>query len=163
MAAYEALHDMLAAAAAYPDARDAIRALLPHFKLAVVSNADDDHLRAALAANNIPIDLVLSSEAARSYKPRRPIFRRAAELLGEHIHDVLYVGDSPLMDVLGARHAGMQVAWVNRAGAALPAGIPKPDYEVRDLQALVRTLLPGETNGPSTGHGRTRTSTDERG
>jgi 2-haloalkanoic acid dehalogenase type II len=144
VAAYEAFHDTLCTGVAYPDAVPALEALAPHYKLAVVSNADDDHLRAALAANRIPVNIVLSSEAARSYKPRRPIFRRAAELLGEHVHDVLYVGDSPLMDLLGARYAGMHTAWVNRAGAALPAGIPRPDYEVRDLLELVRILRGGE-------------------
>lgn len=144
IAAYEAFHDTLATGVAYPDAALAVRALAPHYKLTVVSNADDDHLRAALAANNLPIALVLSSEAARSYKPRRPIFRRAAELLDEHIHDVLYVGDSPITDVLGARYAGMQVAWVNRRNATLPPGVPKPDYEVRDLLELAHILLDGE-------------------
>ncbi len=140
-AAYDAFHEALATGIAYPDAEPALRALGQHYKLAVVSNADEDHLRAALAANELPVDLVLSSEAAGSYKPRRPIFRAAAELLGEHIHDVLYVGDSPTADVLGARHAGMHVAWINRRGIARPAGVPKPDYEVRDLHELAGALL----------------------
>jgi 2-haloalkanoic acid dehalogenase type II len=144
VAAYEAFHDTLAAGVAYPDSEPALRALAPHYKLAVVSNADDDHLKAALSANSLPVDLVLSSEAARSYKPRRPIFRQAAELLGEHPHDVLYVGDSPRIDVLGARYAGMHTCWINRSGAELPAGIPKPDYDVRNLMELVQALLGGE-------------------
>jgi 2-haloalkanoic acid dehalogenase type II len=143
VAAYEAFHDTLASGIAYPDVVPAVEALARHFKIAVVSNADDDHLREALARNRIPIDLVLSSETARSYKPRRPIFRQAADLLGEHIHDVLYVGDSPRMDLLGARYAGMHTAWINRKGAELPAGIPKPDYDVRDLLELARLLLDG--------------------
>lgn len=141
VAAYEAFHDTLATGKAYPDTVPALERLALHYKLAVVSNADDDHLREALTANNIPIELVLSSETARSYKPRRPIFRQASELLDEHPHDILYVGDSPLMDVLGARYAGMQVAWLNRPGIERPAGIPRPDHEVRDLLELARVLL----------------------
>lgn len=144
VAAYEAFHDTLCTGLAFPDTEPALRMLTSRYKLAVVSNADEDHLRTALAANQLPVDLVLSSEAARSYKPRRPIFRQAAELLGEHIHDVLYVGDSPRTDVLGARYAGMQVAWLNRAGGERPAGVPKPDYEVRDLLELAHLLLGGE-------------------
>ncbi len=142
VAAYEAFHDTLATGIAYPDTLPALTMLAPHFKLAVVSNADDDHLRTALHRNGIPIELVLSSEGARSYKPRRPIFRQAAELLGEHPHDVLYVGDSPIMDVLGARYAGMHTAWLNRAGIERPAGVPKPDFEVRDMVELALRLLP---------------------
>ncbi len=144
VAAYEAFHDMLANGTAYPDAEPALRALAGRYKIAVVSNADEDHLRATLARNHLPVSLVLSSETARSYKPRRPIFRQAAELLGEHVHDVLYVGDSPVTDILGARYAGMHTAWVNRRGVALPVGVPKPDYEVRDLMELAQALLGGE-------------------
>lgn len=140
-AAYLAFHETLATGIAYPDTVPALEMLAPYFKLAVVSNADEDHLRLALDANAIPIDLVLSSETAASYKPRRPIFRQAADLLGEHIHDILYVGDSPLADLLGARYAGMHTAWINRAAAELPAGIPKPDYEVRTLTELAEKLL----------------------
>ncbi|MFN8558364.1 MAG: HAD-IA family hydrolase [Dehalococcoidia bacterium] len=144
VAAYEAFHDTLSTGVAFPDSEPALRALAPHYTLAVVSNADEDHLRAALAANRLPVDLVLSSETARSYKPRRPIFRQAAELLGVHVHDVLYVGDSPVADLLGARYAGMRTAWINRAGIERPAHVPKPDFEVRDLLELAQALLGGE-------------------
>jgi hypothetical protein len=34
----------------------------------------------------------------------------------------------------------MFTAWVNRAGHPLPAGLPQPDVEVRDLLALDRWL-----------------------
>ena len=147
VAAYGVFNDLLARGIAYPDAAPALRALAPHYPIAVVSNADEDHLRAALSANALPVELVLSSETAGSYKPRRLIFRRAAELLGEHIHDVLYVGDSPLMDLLGARYAGMHTAWVNRAAAERPAAVPKPDFEVRDLRELAQMLLTARGEG----------------
>ena len=139
--AYEVFHQTLAQADAYPETLAAVRRLAAVFKVAVVSNADEDHLTEALARNAVPIDLVLSSERARSYKPRRPIFRQGADLLGEHVHDVLYVGDSPLADVMGARHAGMHVAWLNRAGVELPANIPHPDFVARDLGELAEKVL----------------------
>ena len=132
---------MLAASAPFPDTAPALHALAPHFKLAVVSNADDDHLHEALARAGLPVTAILSSEAAQSYKPRRPIFRQAGELLGEHLHDILYVGDSPTMDMLGARYAGLQTAWINRAGLERPAGMPAPDFEVRLLTDLATALL----------------------
>lgn len=147
IAAYEAFHDTLSSGIAYPDARPALERLRPHFRLAVVSNADDDHLHHALSENNLEFEFVLSSEAAQSYKPRAPIFRRACALLGLPPEQVLYVGDSPMMDVLGARHAGLRVAWLNRRGLALPEKVPPPDLEVADLMTLADILLESPAQG----------------
>jgi 2-haloalkanoic acid dehalogenase type II len=141
VAAYEAFHDTLSSGIAYPDARPALDRLRRHFRLVVVSNADDDHLHHALAENGLAFEFILSSETARSYKPRPRIFQRACELLGLPPEQVLYVGDSPMMDVLGARNAGMSVAWLNRRGAPRPDKVPPPDIEVADLMALADILL----------------------
>ncbi len=46
--------------------------------------------------------------------------------------DAVYVGDSLVDDVAGARAAGMRAVWVNRSGAANPTAIV-PDAEVRSL------------------------------
>ena len=146
VAAYEAFHDTLSRGIAYPDTRPALARLRPHFRLAVVSNADDDHLLHALAENGLTdFEFVLSSEAARSFKPRTGIFQQAAARFGLPPAAVLYVGDSPTMDVLGARNAGMRVAWLNRSRAPRPERVPEPDLEVRDLLALADALL-----GPAT-------------
>ena len=144
VAAYEAFHDTLCRGVAYPDTRPALDRLRPHFKLAVVSNADDDHLHQALQENGLTggfFEFILSSEEARSYKPWSGIFRQAAARFGLEPAEVLYVGDSALADVLGARSAGMQVAWLNRLRAERPERIPQPDVEVADLTALADLLL----------------------
>jgi 2-haloalkanoic acid dehalogenase type II len=145
VAAYEAFHDTLCRGVAYPDTRAALERLAPHFRLAVVSNADDDHLMQALEDNNLArsglFEFILSSESAQSYKPRRAIFTLAAQRFGVPLSDVLYVGDSPLADVLGAQSAGMPVAWLNRLGIARPDRVPAPDLEVGDLTSLVDALL----------------------
>jgi 2-haloalkanoic acid dehalogenase type II len=142
VAAYEEFHGTLSGGIAYPDTRPAIERLRAQFRVAVVSNADDDHLLEALAANGLDgFEFILSSEGARSYKPRVPIFRQAVERFSLPPEAVLYVGDSPAADVLGARNAGMPVAWLNRGGAARPERIPAPDLEVPDLVALADALL----------------------
>jgi 2-haloacid dehalogenase len=144
-AAYETFHNTLSAGVAFPDTAPALARLRPHFRLAVVSNADDDHLHHALAENGLDFEFILSSEAARSYKPRTPIFQQASDRFGLPPSAVLYVGDSPVMDVLGARNAGMAVAWLNRFGHTRPDRVPEPDLEVPDLMALADILLEGRT------------------
>jgi 2-haloalkanoic acid dehalogenase type II len=145
VAAYEAFHDTLCRGVAYPDTRPAIESLRSHFRVAVVSNADDDHLMQALGDNGLTGDglfeFILSSEGAQSYKPRRSIFDQAAARFGLPPEDVLYVGDSPIADVLGARSAGMSIAWLNRLGATRPERVPEPDVEVVDLLSLAEILL----------------------
>lgn len=145
VAAYEAFHDTLCRGVAYPDTKPALEALKPHFRIAVVSNADDDHLMQALTDNGLAgadlFEFILSSEGARSYKPRRRIFEQAAARFGLPPADVLYVGDSPVADVLGARSAGMPVAWLNRLAVQRPERVPEPDVEVPDLATLAGLLL----------------------
>jgi 2-haloalkanoic acid dehalogenase type II len=152
VAAYEAFHDTLCRGVAYPDTLAALERLRPHFRIAVVSNADDDHLMQALTENGLTraglFDFILSSESARSYKPRRRIFEDAAARFDLHVADVLYVGDSPIADVLGARTAGMSVAWLNRLGAERPERVPEPDIEVGDLVALADVLLGSAAPSP---------------
>jgi 2-haloalkanoic acid dehalogenase type II len=145
VAAYEAFHDTLCRGIAYPDTRPALERLRPHFRIAVVSNADDDHLLQALRDNDLAesglFEFILSSEGARSYKPRRGIFEQAAERFDLPPDQIMYVGDSPIADVLGARSAGMPVAWLNRLSAARPERVPAPDVEIVDLSELASLLL----------------------
>ena len=51
-------------------------------------------------------------------KPERRCFERLASELDCRAHEILYVGDEPLLDVVAARAAGFGTVWMNRR--ALP-------------------------------------------
>lgn len=138
--AYTCMHDLLCNARPYPETAAVLEALKQRYRLALLSNADEDHL-ICLARNGLVFETALSSEGASSYKPHPGIFRRVAELLSIEPARLLYVGDSPVADVLGAHAAGMRVAWVNRAGIARPEKMPEPDLELHDLRDLLPALL----------------------
>lgn len=104
--------------------------------LAVVSNADDALLRGILERAGLRFDLIVTSEAARSYKPQRRIFEAALGELGVAANQAVHVGDSPEADVAGAAVVGLHTVWVNRLGERLPEGSTRPDHEVRDLRGL---------------------------
>ena len=113
--AFEHLWDEMSRSPAYPEALEVLDGLRANgYRTAIGSNADDGHLDPALAAAGIEVELVLSSERARSYKPRSPFFAQLCEELGLPPEQVLYVGDSPMADVTGANHFGMPVYWVKR-------------------------------------------------
>ncbi len=130
----------LSAAECYAGAAEVLSRLRVQHRIALLSNADDDFLAACLARNGLAFETIVSSESARSYKPRRPIFENLCFQLGLPAQRILYVGDSPVADVLGARTAGMPVAWINRAGVPIPEKIPPPDLELRNLSELIGAL-----------------------
>ena len=106
----------------------------------VISNADHGHLTLALSNNDLSFPVVISSESARCYKPNSDIFFSAFEALGADPDQTLYVGDSQEDDIVGARRAGISVAWLNRDGAVRRDDIPEPDYEINSLSELCNVL-----------------------
>jgi len=72
-----------------------------------------------------------------SRKPEPAIFLAAADDLGAHPRDLLFVGDNPEADILGAARVGMQTAWLHR-GRTWPHEIgPPPDYTIARLEDLL--------------------------
>jgi len=113
--AFQHLWDVLSVAPVYPEVASVFAELERRgYRVAIGSNADDDHLEHALGKAGIHVEMVLSSEEAESYKPRRPFFEQLCERLQLEPCEVLYVGDSPWADVTGANNAGLPVYWVSR-------------------------------------------------
>jgi 2-haloacid dehalogenase len=142
--ALAALHfkENLSQAEAYGEVAEVLEALRARYRLAILSNADADFLHACLARNGLEFEVVVSSEVAQALKPDPAIFAYLAGVLGLERHQILYVGDNPMPDIVGARQAGVPVAWLNRSGHPLPEDVPEPDVEVASLRDLLG-VLPG--------------------
>jgi len=136
------LKKRLAAAPVFDDAHPVIEALRPHYRLALLSNADDDFLAECMARNNLRFETVVSSEEAGAIKPNREIFEHLAARLGLPAEHILYVGDNPIPDVLGPKRAGMPTAWLNRSGFRKPRKVPYPDVRIRSLTEMIPLLVP---------------------
>lgn len=132
----------LASAAAFEEVGPVLAALRPHYRLAMLSNADDDFLTECLGRNGLQFDTIVTSEQAGAIKPDEQIFRFLARRLDLPVDRILYAGDNPVPDVLGPVRAGMKCAWVNRAGIRRPRRVPPPDIRVRSLTELLPFLLP---------------------
>src|SRR5438309_5065279 len=87
----------------YPETLEVLNALGP-VRAGVVSNADREHL--AAWRFTLPVEFILISETLGAYKPHPRVFQSALNRLGLQPHDVLYVGDSEVDDVKGARRRG---------------------------------------------------------
>src|SRR3989441_6083960 len=103
---------------------------------AVVSNADHEFLVDILERNGLRFDAVITSESARTYKPRPRIFEAALESLRVRPRDVVHVGDSLHADIGGASRPRTRTVWVKRANVRRGPGDPRPDAEATDPTAL---------------------------
>ena len=108
-----------------------------NWKMALLTNADNAFIMPILSRYGLSFDAVVTSEMARAYKPDPRVFDRILKETQVLAEDALYVGDTLLDDVHGAKLAGMQVAWLNRYGIDRDTKLIGPDYEVAGLTELM--------------------------
>jgi 2-haloacid dehalogenase len=125
----------------FPDTVAALQRLARKYKLAIISNVDDDLFAATEAQLPVTFADVITAQQAQSYKPDLRNFRLALELLSARKQEVLHAAQSVYHDIAPARQLGIANIWVNRRkgkdgfGATLPAEV-RPDLEVPDLATL---------------------------
>jgi 2-haloacid dehalogenase len=124
----------------YQDVPATLERLSRHFKLAVVSNIDDDLLAATPLKRSF--DLVATAERAKGYKPDGTLFRHLLARAGVPVEAILHSGQSQFTDMVGAKPLGLRVAWINRRGVSLSPEVPKPDFEYPDIRSLIPLVLP---------------------
>lgn len=126
---------------AFADAPAALQAMQRRYKLAVISNIDDELFAFSAQRLQVNFDWAITAQQARSYKPSLHIFQRAFERLGVPPSAILHVAQSLYHDISPANDLGVTTVWVNRrqhkpgSGATLPAQA-QPDLEVPDLHTL---------------------------
>jgi HAD superfamily hydrolase (TIGR01549 family) len=119
-----------------------LQELAGRYRLGLVSNFDHAPTAQAILARHGAhrcFDVTLISDDFGRRKPHPSIFAEALHRLGAAPADALYVGDTPADDIVGARAAGLDVAWLNPSGADPPD--PPPTYMLRELTELRRLLL----------------------
>ncbi|WEN16926.1 HAD family hydrolase [Rhodanobacter sp. AS-Z3] len=122
----------------YPDSLPALQRITARWPLASLTNGNADLGRIGLDAHFVHHICARDSGIA---KPDPRIFLSAAERLGVLPQQILHVGDDPLMDMAGARDAGLRTAWINRDGIAWPDALgAAPELDLRDMTALADWL-----------------------
>jgi 2-haloacid dehalogenase len=129
----------------FPDTVAALQALKQKYKLAVISNIDDDLFAGTAKHLKVELDWVITAEQVRSYKPSTRNFEMAIDRMGIAPEKLLHVAQSLYHDIVPAASMGISAVWVNRRqrkagfGATLPASA-QPDLEVPDLKTLVEAI-----------------------
>lgn len=100
-------------------------------KIGIVTNGETDLQTGNIEALGLEqlVDAIFISETEGLRKPDAALFLKAASTLGAKPPQCLFVGDDPVVDVLGAAAVGMKTVWFRRGtdwptdGPAVPGAI----------------------------------------
>lgn len=126
------------------NAIDALKLLYGKYKLGIVSNfAIPECVWTLLEKYNLKrfFDVVIISAEVNKRKPSPEIFQKALKSLCVAPFEAVFVGDTPSMDVEGAKSVGMKAILVLRRTSATDVSKPvgtnvKPDAVVKSLKEL---------------------------
>ena len=126
----------------FPDTITALQTLKQKYRLAIISNIDNDLFADTVKHLEVEFDFVITAEQTQSYKPAKNNFEFAINKMKIAPEKLLHIAQSIYHDIVPAKGIGLSTIWVNRRqekkgfGATLPAS-SKPDLEVPDLKTLV--------------------------
>jgi 2-haloacid dehalogenase len=125
---------------AFPEVHAALEELRGRgWKLAILSNTDDDFIAASQVQIGMVFDEVVVAQEIGSYKPAHrhweEFFRRTNAPREGHVH----VGASLYHDIAPANELGLPSIWINRLGETAPPGAT-PSREQPDLTGLADGL-----------------------
>jgi 2-haloacid dehalogenase len=103
------------------------------WKLAILTNCDDDLIATTVARMPVQFDLLVTAEQVGSYKPAHGHWQRFAELAGERDAWV-HAANSWVIDIKPASELGIPRVWVDRDRSGHDAAIA--DVVLPDLSGL---------------------------
>ncbi|MEP6976822.1 MAG: HAD family hydrolase [Thermoleophilia bacterium] len=108
------------------------------WRLAILSNTDQDLLAASIDRIDVPVDLQVVASEIGSYKPGHGhwehFFAKAGADREHHVH----VAASHFHDIVPASELGLRSVWINRLGETETE--PRPTRELRNLAPLPEVL-----------------------
>jgi 2-haloacid dehalogenase len=124
---------------AFPEVHGALEELrIRGWKLAILSNTDDDFIAASQVHIGVSFDEVVVAQEIGSYKPAHrhweEFFSRTNAPREGHVH----VAASLFHDVVPANELGLVSVWINRLGETSDGA--QPTRELADLSDLPATL-----------------------
>lgn len=155
----KALANSIASWTPFPETVHALGRLKLNYRLAILSNIDNDLFAGTARRLAMPFDHVITSEDVGAYKPNPRNFEMLLRRTGMTSGEIIHVGESLFHDIAPARALGIKTVWVNRSNGRTARASKfvntKPDLTVCDLNALAEGMCHGDC---STGFSRPQTS-----
>ncbi len=120
---------------AFPDSAAALARLQARYRLAVITNCDDDLFAASNRRLGVTFDEVITAEQVGAYKPSHRNFEVAFERLGVPRNRILHVAQSLFHDHVPAKALGLRTAWIDRRHGRDGSGATPPASATPDLIA----------------------------
>jgi 2-haloacid dehalogenase len=131
----------LSALPAHPDVPAALAAFRQKgFRLAAISNTDDDLIAGSLPSLGLALDAVITAQQARAYKPDPKLFQFAHTALNVTPAEVIHVAASQPLDMAVCKQLGLRAFWVNRRGERAELQW-MPFTEVKDVGEAARLIV----------------------
>ncbi|HEX3959016.1 MAG TPA: HAD family hydrolase [Trebonia sp.] len=108
------------------------------WKLAILTNCDDDLFATTASRLPVPFDLVVTAEQVGGYKPDLGHFRRFADLTGATPATWVHVANSWVHDILPAARMGVRSVWVDRDITGHPAKLA--ERRITSMRRLPETV-----------------------
>ena len=137
LADYQALYPDYATLS--PGARETLDALRARgLKLGIVTNGDATVQNGKIDTTGLRplLDIVLVSETEGLRKPDQRLFALALRRLGLTAAETMFVGDNPVVDIDGARNAGLHAVWYHST-TDWPDGLAPPAHSITALPELI--------------------------
>lgn len=127
----------------FEDTCDSLRTLQDYFKLAIISNTDNDLFEITSEALGVEFAHVVTAENTGCYKPDAAMFEAAIQKFGRS-QRVLHVAQSLFHDIAPAHAMGIDTVWIDRtdgrAGAARSSDAT-PTWRYADLAAFAQAMV----------------------
>lgn len=124
----------------HPEVPDVLRRMRQRYKLAIITNSDNDLIAPTVEKIGVPFDYVVTAEQAQSYKPSRKLFDYAYRHIGVAHDETVHVAMGMYTDMKVCHELGLRAIWVNRRGEVGNADW-LPYTEVSDLKEAGNLLL----------------------
>ena len=135
----------------FADTVPALRRLQSRYKLAVLSNIDDDLFAYTAPKLEVCFDAVVTAQQVHSYKPSFNNFEALLRRFQIPRERLLHVAESLYHDVVPAHALEIATVWVNRRqgkeAAATKLVEAHPDLEVPDVGELAELAVPDHGRG----------------
>src|SRR3954452_8811542 len=131
---------------AFPDSAAALARIKTRFRLAGITNCDDDLFAASNRRLGVEFDAIVTAQEAGAYKPNHRGFELAFQRLGVPRDRILHVAQSLFHDHVPAKQLGLATAWINRrrgrqGSGATPAVIVTPDMTATSMAEFADLAL----------------------
>ncbi len=132
------LPDSVARWPAFREANAAMDRLKSRYDIGIVTNNDDKLLGISRQHLRTELDLVVTAQQVRSYKPDETHFKEAARRIGGK-KGWVHIGSNYECDIAPCLKKNVPVIWVNRHGEKLE-GRKAPDATVKNLRDAAAKL-----------------------